>query len=418
MPPHFEAEESLLGALMLSPNVVEAVAEIGLRLEHFSQPAHRHIYAAVRSLMDRGEPIDVVTVAIKLRSNGLLDEIGGIERLFALHNAVSAGSKAVDYAKIMADDTVPHRLAERRLMRVRDNPVSDPDAKWASAAAETSNGLAQIEAPPDPKRERLPRKVAEARYLDTGLDLLLESVRDRAQQLDRALVADGPDGSAPDIPGPVADVTAHAVADQLGKTRGAITNIWGSQQQFHLALLKKLLTSTDNLGAIPDRHETEELVDSIDDVASAVSVFADGELERGPRPDPDLDNLTNSQLWGSLFLTELAYYPYAQWSARVRKLIHDGNENYLDQLVNNFYQPGLDGLGRREHPNLRYHDLARILYALTMGFWLMGVYAPEKTDQTIDLDGRKWTLFAHAVDALVHAFTLEGHEPGPKTPDQ
>ena len=76
VPPHnLNAEESLLGALLLSRDVVSNVSEQGLLVEHFYKPAHQHIYAAIRGLMASGQPVDVVTVADELRRSGLL-EIG------------------------------------------------------------------------------------------------------------------------------------------------------------------------------------------------------------------------------------------------------------------------------------------------------------------------------------------------------
>ncbi|MEI6400685.1 MAG: replicative DNA helicase [Actinomycetota bacterium] len=111
VPPHnLDAEESLLGALLLSRDVVGTVAELGLQVEHFYKPSHQHIYAAVRGLMATGQPVDVVTVADELRRNGLLDEIGGAQALFELQNATPAVSNASRYAKIVQDTALLRRM--------------------------------------------------------------------------------------------------------------------------------------------------------------------------------------------------------------------------------------------------------------------------------------------------------------------
>jgi replicative DNA helicase len=111
VPPHnLNAEESLLGALLLSRDVVGNVAELGLLVDHFYKPAHQHIYAAVRGLMTTGQPIDVVTVADELRRAGLLDEIGGPQFLLELQNATPAISNANRYAKIVQDTAVLRRM--------------------------------------------------------------------------------------------------------------------------------------------------------------------------------------------------------------------------------------------------------------------------------------------------------------------
>lgn len=111
IPPHnLNAEESLLGALLLSRDVVGNVSEQGLLVEHFYKPAHQHIYAAIRGLMASGQPVDVVTVADELRRSGLLDDIGGPAALNELQNATPAISNANRYAKIVQDTALLRRL--------------------------------------------------------------------------------------------------------------------------------------------------------------------------------------------------------------------------------------------------------------------------------------------------------------------
>lgn len=111
VPPHnLSAEESLLGALMLSRDVVNQVSELGVQVEHFYKPAHQHVYAAMRGLMGQGLPVDIVTVADELRRNGLLDEIGGPQVLLDLQNATPAISNASRYAKIVQDTALLRTL--------------------------------------------------------------------------------------------------------------------------------------------------------------------------------------------------------------------------------------------------------------------------------------------------------------------
>ena len=111
VPPHnLSAEESLLGALLLSREVVGQVAELGVLVEHFYKPGHQHIYAAIRGLMAQGQPVDIVTVADELRRNGLLEEVGGPAALLDLQNATPAISNAARYAKIVQDTAVLRKL--------------------------------------------------------------------------------------------------------------------------------------------------------------------------------------------------------------------------------------------------------------------------------------------------------------------
>jgi replicative DNA helicase len=111
VPPHnLDAEESLLGALLLSRDAVGTVAEMGLTADAFYKPAHQHVYDAIRVLMTAGQPIDAVTVAEELRRGGLLDEIGGLDMLLELQNATPAISNVARYGKIVQDTAALRRL--------------------------------------------------------------------------------------------------------------------------------------------------------------------------------------------------------------------------------------------------------------------------------------------------------------------
>src|SRR5688572_17517301 len=77
VPPHdLQAEESLLGAMMLSPVAIgEAAGKV--TATDFYKPAHGHVYDAIHTLYATGQPVDAVTVADELRRAALLDGVGG-----------------------------------------------------------------------------------------------------------------------------------------------------------------------------------------------------------------------------------------------------------------------------------------------------------------------------------------------------
>ena len=110
VPPHnLEAEESLLGAMLLSRDAIGDAQTI-CRADDFYKPAHGHVFEAIISLTARGEPADPVTVADELRRNGLLDAIGGPGTLAALVSNVPATSSAARYARIIQDHSLLRRL--------------------------------------------------------------------------------------------------------------------------------------------------------------------------------------------------------------------------------------------------------------------------------------------------------------------
>ena len=111
VPPHnIEAEESVLGALLLSREAIGVVSEMGLNPSDFYKPAHRHIFDAIRSLYSSGAPADTVTVADELRRAGLLAEVGGAETLHELQNTTPSISSAGHYAKIVQETALLRQL--------------------------------------------------------------------------------------------------------------------------------------------------------------------------------------------------------------------------------------------------------------------------------------------------------------------
>ncbi|MCY4068193.1 MAG: replicative DNA helicase [Acidimicrobiaceae bacterium] len=112
IPPHsLSAEESLLGAMLLSRDAIADVLEI-VRAEHFYRQAHVDVFEAVHQLYSAGEPADAVTVAENLERNGKLDTIGGLDGLLGLQMNTPAISNAVFYARIVQENHTLRRLIE------------------------------------------------------------------------------------------------------------------------------------------------------------------------------------------------------------------------------------------------------------------------------------------------------------------
>jgi replicative DNA helicase len=109
-PPHnLQAEESLLGAMLLSKDAIATASE-KLLPDDFYKPAHGHVYEAITSLTAAGEPADPVTVADELRRAGLLDAIGGPAILVNLQAGTPAISNAGRYTQIIEDHALLRKL--------------------------------------------------------------------------------------------------------------------------------------------------------------------------------------------------------------------------------------------------------------------------------------------------------------------
>jgi replicative DNA helicase len=101
-PQNLEAEESVLGAMMLSPGAIGAVSEV-LTAGDFYRESHGTIYRAALELYGHGEPVDAITLADKLEERGELEHVGGRVRVHELAALVPATANAGHYARIVRD---------------------------------------------------------------------------------------------------------------------------------------------------------------------------------------------------------------------------------------------------------------------------------------------------------------------------
>lgn len=110
VPPHsLEAEQSLLGSMMLSEDAVVVALEIA-ESEDFYQSAHRHIFQALVDLFKNQKPCDLVTLQEELRSKEKLSEVGGVTYLSQLLNVVPTARNAEHYARIVKEKSMLRRL--------------------------------------------------------------------------------------------------------------------------------------------------------------------------------------------------------------------------------------------------------------------------------------------------------------------
>jgi len=111
VPPHnLEAEEALLGAMLLSRDAVASSSEVVGGAEMFYRPAHAHIFEAITILTARGEAVDPITVGEELRRRDLLDAIGGASTLISLQANAPGTANAAYYARIVRDHALLRRL--------------------------------------------------------------------------------------------------------------------------------------------------------------------------------------------------------------------------------------------------------------------------------------------------------------------
>jgi replicative DNA helicase len=101
-PQNLDAEESVLGAMMLSPGAIGAVSE-ALDASDFYRESHAKIYRAALSLYAKGDPVDAITLVDELEERSELENVGGRVRIHELAALVPATANAGHYARIVRE---------------------------------------------------------------------------------------------------------------------------------------------------------------------------------------------------------------------------------------------------------------------------------------------------------------------------
>ncbi len=110
LPPHtLEAEEAVLGSLLIDPDAILEVASF-LKAEYFYREQNRWIYQAIVDLHEAREPLDFVTLADTLRKRSQLEDAGGEGYLIGLLNAVPTSVNARSYARLVEGAALRRRL--------------------------------------------------------------------------------------------------------------------------------------------------------------------------------------------------------------------------------------------------------------------------------------------------------------------
>ncbi|MEC0107252.1 replicative DNA helicase [Paenibacillus taichungensis] len=102
LPHSLEAEQSVLGAILIDSNAFLNVADT-LSVEHFYANQHGVTYSAMRELSEEGKNIDLVSLTAKLQDNRQLDTAGGVSYLARMSKSVPTAANITHYAEIMHD---------------------------------------------------------------------------------------------------------------------------------------------------------------------------------------------------------------------------------------------------------------------------------------------------------------------------
>ena len=129
VPPHnLEAEESVLGSMMLSSDAIADVVEIVQPVD-FYRSANGSIFQTLREIYGRGDPVDAITAVEELKRRNLLAEVGGHLYISELVERVPTPAAAASYARIVAETALMRRLisAAGDIMEMAFSPTDEPE---------------------------------------------------------------------------------------------------------------------------------------------------------------------------------------------------------------------------------------------------------------------------------------------------
>lgn len=126
MPHNLEAEQSVLGSMFLSKYAAQKAVE-SLTSDLFYSDRHSKIFEVMRILSEKGKPIDLTTVSSELDDNKWLKQVGDIEYITEIINAVPTAANIDEYIKIVEEKAILRRLIEEATSIVSDGYNTSED---------------------------------------------------------------------------------------------------------------------------------------------------------------------------------------------------------------------------------------------------------------------------------------------------
>ncbi|QSX33168.1 replicative DNA helicase [Shewanella avicenniae] len=171
LPPHsIEAEQSVLGGLMLDAEAWDKVAELVVREDFYSR-AHKLIFTAMQSLTERGQPIDLITVSEQLELTDELEDAGGFAYLGEIAKNTPSAGNILSYSAIVRE-----RAVVREMIRVA-HEIADagynPEGRDSSALLDLAES----------KVFKIAEQRANANEGPEGIKSILEKTVDKIEQL-------------------------------------------------------------------------------------------------------------------------------------------------------------------------------------------------------------------------------------------
>ncbi|MBI2082630.1 MAG: replicative DNA helicase [Deltaproteobacteria bacterium] len=111
-PQNLEAEQSVLGGIMIDNEAIHRVVEI-VTPDDFYRETHRKVFRCMLELSEEGEPIDLITVCERMRGEGTLEDAGGAAFLSMLVDSIPTAANIESYARIIREKSILRKLVQK-----------------------------------------------------------------------------------------------------------------------------------------------------------------------------------------------------------------------------------------------------------------------------------------------------------------
>lgn len=137
MPHDINAEQSVLGSLILDSDLIGDVLDVISSEDEFYHEAHKEIFRTIKFLFSNGKTVDMITIADELTKNQLIDAVGGFEYLTELSDVGTLISNVVNHSKIVHEKFMLRRLI-RASTEIVEKGYESHDAELLLEEAEAS----------------------------------------------------------------------------------------------------------------------------------------------------------------------------------------------------------------------------------------------------------------------------------------
>lgn len=141
LPQNLEAEQSVIGAILLEPTSIELINKILIPNDFYTQ-AHKLIFSYIVKIWENGQPIDLVTLIDELNNKNIINEIGGVTYLTTLATSVPTTANIVYYAEIVAKKSQLRQMIN--LGNTIANNCSNPDTDIKKVISDTEKTIFEL----------------------------------------------------------------------------------------------------------------------------------------------------------------------------------------------------------------------------------------------------------------------------------